>query len=120
MRVRKAIVEAQAQGLTYLEIQAKVRVSHATVTRVLRRKRERGNVEPLERGGGNFSPLQGAFEKRLRALVAKMPDATVAELTEALVGETNVSTSKSSVQRALARFGYTRKKSASWQLNETR
>ncbi|MCW5837749.1 MAG: hypothetical protein KIS78_35480, partial [Labilithrix sp.] len=61
-------------------------------------------------GGGNRSPLHGAMAKLLVAILREMPDATVAELTEALIARSNTTTSRSAVHRALARLGYSRKK----------
>ena len=60
------------------------------------------------KGGGNPSPIRGALAGYLEALVAELPDATVEELTRVLMSRTPVRTSRSSVQRALVRLGYTR------------
>ena len=56
MKVRKSIVHAfEAQEVAYVEIGAALHASQSSVVRVLRRHRERGNVDPLPRGGGNIS-----------------------------------------------------------------
>lgn len=113
-RVREAIVRAvENQGLTYSETAELLAVGEATVSRVLRRKRETGDVALRPRGGGYLSPLRGDVATELEALVAELPDATVAELTEELMRRTAVRTSRSAVQRALHRLGFTRKKSPS-------
>jgi hypothetical protein len=52
-------------------------------------------------------------EAKLRALVQAMPDTTVAELAQALNKAEKLATSRSSVQRALGRMGYSRKKRSS-------
>jgi transposase len=83
------------------------------VNRVLRLFRETNGLAPRAPGGGNYSPIRGRVEDALRALVAKTPDATVAELNAALCEQQGVSTSRSSVQRALLRIGLSRKKRAS-------
>src|SRR6476646_9577595 len=85
-------------------------VGYATVSRVLRLHRETAAVTPRPRGGGNFSPLHGEVAKLLEKLVREMPDATVKELADALAARSSVTTSRSAVQRALARLGYSRKK----------
>jgi transposase len=120
MKLRESIVRAhESRGLTYVEIADLLGVCQSTVTRVLRRHRTQGSVAPLPRGGGNFSPIRGAFEEALHRLIAEAPDRTVAELTDALIRTANIETSSSSVMRALQRLGYTRKKSHSWQASAT-
>ena len=111
--LRAVIVRLREQRRTYEEIADTVGVGVATVNRILRLHRETGATEPLKPGGGNFSPIRDKVEETLRVLVEKMPDTTVAELAEALNKAEKLSTSRSSVQRALERMGYSRKKSSS-------
>ena len=120
-RVRNAIVRGYHKDRrTYDELAGSLGVGLATVNRVLRLHRETGGVAPRPRGGGNFSPIEGKLTDLLCRIVADMPDATVAELTAALMKRGSIYTSRSSVQRALARLGYSRKKSHSWQRSATR
>lgn len=112
-QVRRVILRLHQEGRTYEQIAELVGVGSATVNRILRRYRETGSLEPLVPGGGNLSPLRGKVESKLRALVAAMPDATVAEMADALQKAEKLATSRSSVQRALMRLGYSRKKSPS-------
>jgi transposase len=119
--LRDAIVRAYAEGAgSYDEVAELLGVGRATVNRVLRLKRETGSVAPKPRGGGNPSPIHGRLADLLVAIVTKMPDATVAELTDELIARADLSTSRSSVLRALGRLGYSRKKSPSWQRSATR
>lgn len=112
--VRNAIVELRERGHhTYEEIAALLGVGRATVSRVLRLHREFGSVAPRPRGGGNYSPIHGRVAKLLVAIVTRMPDATITELTEALEKKASISTSPSSVQRALQRLGYSKKRPGS-------
>jgi transposase len=111
-QVRRAIVRLREEGRTYDQIAEIVGVGPATVNRILRRYRETGSLEPLAPGGGNASPLR-RVEKKFKALVSAMPDATVAEMAAALRKAEKLATSRSSVQRALKRLGYSRKKSPS-------
>ena len=121
IRVREAIVRLHKDGgRTYEQIADLLQVGRATVSRVLRRHRESGDVTPLPRGGGNYSPIQGRVVELLRSIVTDMPDATVVELTNALMDRSGIETSRSSVQRALRRMGYTRKKSPSSRWSEMR
>ncbi|MBX5484936.1 MAG: transposase [Myxococcaceae bacterium] len=113
-KLRIAIVRAfHEQGMSYKEIAELLGIGEATVSRVLRRYRETGSVEPRPRGGGNFSPISGTAAAQLSALVEERPDMTLSELTEEFVKRTGVRTSRSSVGRALHRLGFTRKKSPS-------
>lgn len=119
--LREAIVRTYGEGGgTYDEVAEALGVGRATVSRVLRLKRETGAVDPLPRGGGNLSPIHGKVADLLVAIVRTMPDATVAELADALMVRGEVATSRSSVLRALYRLGYSRKKSPSWRPSETR
>lgn len=118
--VRRAIVRVRAKGFTYEETAALLEVGRASVNRILRLKRERGDIEPRERGGGVVSPIHDDIAKLLVAIVNEMPDATVVELTRALMKRSQITTSRSAVQRALSRLGFSRKKSRSWQRSATR
>jgi transposase len=117
-KLREAIVHAyHQQGCSYADISALLGVGEATVSRVLRLHRERGSIDPLPRGGGNVSPIQGAVARLLRTILEEMPDATVAELTEALVRRADLETSRSAVQRALSRMGFSKKRGPSSRRN---
>lgn len=121
IRVREAIVRAfHNEGRSYADIAALLGVGEATVSRVLRLHRETAGVAPRPRGGGNRSPIHGRIAKLLEQILTKMPDATVVELTAALCRAADIETSRASVQRALARLGYSRKKSPSSPASATR
>ena len=110
-RTREAIVRAiHDRNLTYKETADLLGVGEATVSRVLRLHRETGAVEPRPRGGGAFSPITSKFTELLHAIVTSMPDATVEELTAAFTRDSGQRTSRSAMQRALDRLGYSRKK----------
>ena len=119
IRVREAIVKSYSAGFTYAEVAAQLGIGEATVSRILRLHRETHSVAPLPRGGGNFSPIQGEIADLFVKIVRDLPDATIDELTEPLV-EAKVKTSRSSVVRALARLGFSRKKRPSSPSNATR
>lgn len=113
VKVREAIVLAQERGLTYAQTADLLGIGEATVSRVLRRHRESGSVAPRPRGGGNFSPIAGPTARVLESLLADAPDLTVAEIAIALNARCGIATSRSAVQRALHRLGYSQKKSRS-------
>lgn len=121
VQVREAIVRAVLEKkLTYQATADLLDVGYATVNRVVARYRRTKSVRPLPRGGGRRSPIQGRIAELLIKIVSSMSDATVEELTVALEKRGRVSTSRSAVQRALHRLGYSRKKSHSWQRNAIR
>jgi transposase len=111
--IRRAIVRGFKQGRKYKEIAAMLDVGEATVSRILRLHRERGSVRRRPIRGGRLSPIRGHVARLLGHILKDMPDATVMELTEALMARSEVKTSRSGVQRALRRLGYSRKKSPS-------
>lgn len=120
VQVRKAIVRAvEEQRLTYQATADLLGVGYATVNRVLSRYRRTKSVEASPRGGGWASPIQGRIADLLHKIVTAMSDATVEELTAALQKKARIKTSRSAVQRALHRLGYSRKKSHSWQRSAT-
>lgn len=120
VQVRAAIVRAvEEQGLTYQATADLLGVGYATVNRVVARYRRTKSVEPLPKGGGWESPIQGRIADLLHKIVVAMSDATVEELTAALQKKARIKTSRSAVQRALHRLGYSRKKSPSWQRSAT-
>ena len=121
VQVREAIVRAvEEQGLTYQATADLLDVGYATVNRVLSRYRKTKIVEALPKGGGWESPIQGRIAELLSSIVSTMSDATVEELTATLQKKARIKTSRSAVQRALRRLGFSRKKSHSWQRSATR
>lgn len=114
LRIRRAIVRAvEEKGLTYEEAAELLDVGRATVSRTLSRYRKTGSVASLPKGGGWASPIEGKIEQLLRRIVEEMSDATVEEMTAALIERGRIRTSRSAVYRALHRMGYSRKKSPS-------
>ncbi len=119
--VRRAIVRAvEDQGMSYEQAAELLGIGRATVSRVLRRNRKTGRVDPSPRGGGRRSPIHGKVARLLQSIVTNMPDATVAELTAALMKRGKVETSRSAVLRAIHRLGFTLKKSPSPRWSATR
>jgi transposase len=102
--LRRKLMEAwQSWDGTQEELAELLGVSRSWVQKVLRRFAHSGDpAAPLHRHG----PLSRVSEKRLAALVAVHPDATVAELGRRL------RVSASSVCRALQRMDLPRKKRA--------
>jgi transposase len=112
--LRERVVAFYARGeTTEHETAALFGVGEATVRRWRRLKRETGSVEPKPVAGGNPARVQGEGELLLCELVQDHPDSTIEELTEAFARASGGPISTSSMSRALARLGLTRKKSLS-------
>lgn len=87
------------------EVAATFGVSRAWVHRLMPRRRATGSLAPRPQTKFRARRLAG-YETRLLALVTARPDATLAELREALATPVALST----VARELTRLGLTRKK----------
>jgi transposase len=111
IKLRLAVVTLRDEEHTYEEIASLLGIGRATVSRLLRRRRETGKLERLPRGGGVVSPIRGPVAELLCSIVGEMNDATLEELTKALIERADVKTSRAGVVRAMARLGFTRKKS---------
>lgn len=114
------MIRARAEQFSYAQIAVMLGIGYATVNRILRLHRETRSIAPRPPGGGRMSPIREKVAALLVLIVGEMPDATVAELTDALVARSGTSTSRSAVQRALGRLGFSRKKSHSSRSNATR
>jgi len=120
LKLRAAVLRARAEGRTYEEVAALLGIGRATVNRILRLQRETNSLEPRPRGGGNVSPIHDHVADLLAKIVAETPDATVDEFAEMLMRRSGITTSRSGVTRALARLGFSRKKSPSSRRSATR
>jgi transposase len=88
-------------------------VGKATVERIIRRRRETGSLAPKPRAGGRTSQLDAAGLDRVRQLIARDNDLTLAELGERLEAELGVRLSVSRLCRIVAALGLPLKKSRS-------
>ena len=119
LELRERVVRACEQGLgSQAEVAAMFGVSVSAVETWLRRFRRYGTLEPLPKGGGNFSKVDLVV---LCRLVQENPGAVADELTARycrVVGRKG-KVSRSAIMRALRRAGYVFKKSASGPLKPT-
>lgn len=118
--LRNRIVAASTAGATYDEIAEQLSVGRASVSRVLRRERERGCLEPDPHGGGHPPLIHPDEYEQLRALVAEMPDRTAQELAYVWAERTGVDLSRSTMHRVLHRAGLTWKKNSSRRANNSK
>jgi len=88
-------------------------VHESFIYKLLRQKRERGDIAALPHGGGAQAKLSDEQQQMLPALVRAMPDATLDELRVQLKKKTRVEVSLSTICRGLQALGLSRKKSPS-------
>jgi len=110
--LRERVVAAYKTGrFSYASLAEFFGIGPASVSRYLRLHRETGRVEPRPHGGGVRPVLTELDRRRLRSLLERHPDWTTYELRDALNEARQSAVSRSTVVRALAELGYTRKKS---------
>lgn len=112
---QRAIAAYEAGQGTQNQVAKCYGIDISTFQRWLQRYRQSGRSEPLPRGH-NPPALDEAQMEQLDALVQQNPDATLAELHEAL----GVRCSTVAIHNALGRLGYRYKKNATGQRTRTR
>lgn len=119
--LRKRIVDAVERGLaTKRDIARTFGVHETFVHKLLRQRRERGDLAPLPHGGGAVAILNQGHLLILTELVADSPDATLAQLREQLRRKARVEASIPTIWRALEALGLSRKKSRGVTIKPTR
>ena len=114
--VRQRAIAAYESGKgTQAQVAELYGVDISTFQRWLQRYRESGRTNPLARGH-NPSALDDTQMEQLDMLVQQTPDATLAQLREAL----DVRCSLVAIHNALKRLGYRYKKNATGQRTRTR
>lgn len=103
--LRKRVVRACDSGMPAAAVATRFDVSLAWVYRLMQRRRETGSIEPRKQRKFRGRVLAGQ-EDRLAALITARPDATLAELREAL----RTAAALSTLWREIDRLGLTVKK----------
>lgn len=98
MDLRKRVVRAWDSGMDAESVAAKYAVSRAWVHRLLQRRRETGSIAPRKQTKFRRRVLADQ-DARLTALIAARPDATLAELREALPTSAALSTLGAAIDR---------------------
>lgn len=104
--LRKRVLRAWDSGMDADSVAAKYEVSRAWVHRLVQRRRETGSIEPRKQTKFRGRVLSPQQEDRLGALITARPDATLAELREALPTTAALTT----LWRTIGRLGFTVKK----------
>jgi transposase len=103
--LRKRVLRAWDSGMDAESVAAKYDVSRAWVHRLVQRRRETGSIGP--RLQTKFRPrLLADHETHIAALIAAQPDATLAEVRDAL----SIPVGLSTLWRTIDRLGFTVKK----------
>jgi|SRR5215210_1032555 len=109
--LRERVVKAYEQGNgSIAEVAAMFNVGQTFVKKMLRLKRETGDLSPSPHGGGNRPKLSAKHLALLRANVQKQSDISLTELQALLDKETKISVHPSTISRALSQLGLPRKK----------
>jgi len=112
--LRKRIVDAIERGVgTRSAIARLFGVHESFVYKLLRQKRQRGDIAPLPHGGGAEAKLNEDQLMVLTDLVAEFPDATLDELRQQLKKRVRVEVSVPTIWRACEALGLPRKKKRS-------
>jgi transposase len=108
MDFRIAVARAYDETGSSPEVAEQFGCSESWVRRLIQRQRERGTLEPLASARhDNQRIYDDADEQTIRELIKSKPDATLAEVAEALGKSAHPCT----VSRTLARLNLPRKKS---------
>jgi transposase len=120
LELRQRIVDAVDRQLgTYSEIAEMFSVHERYIYKLLNLRRTTGSLAPRPHGGGAPAKVQEKHRDVLTTLVADQPDATLAELRDALKRKTRTQVSVSTVWRALEALDVTVKKRPASQLRLT-
>lgn len=106
--LRQRVVRVCDSGRPTAAVAARFEVSVAWVYRVLQRRRETGSIAPRKQTKFRGRSLSSDEEGRLVALITARPDATLAELQQALPTRAALST----LWRTIDRLGLTVKKTS--------
>jgi putative transposase len=119
--LRQRIVDAVERGIDTKRNIAKLYDVHESfIYKLMRQKRERGDIAPLPHGGGAKAKLTEDRLTVLYDLVAATPDAQLKELRQQLKKKTRVLVSESTICRGLQKLELTLKKKRSAPVKRTR
>ena len=111
IELRQKIVDAVDRQLgTYKEIAEMFGIAERYIYKLLKQRRETGNLAPLPRCGWATAKLNEEHLLTLAELVARRLDSTLEELRRQLRLETKVEVSISTIWRGLERIEFTQKK----------
>ena len=104
--LRKRVLRAWDSGMDVYAVAAKYEVSRAWVHRLVQRRRETGSIEPRKQTKFRRRVFSQQEDDRLILLITARPDATLAELRDAMPTTAALST----LWRRIDQLGFTLKK----------
>jgi transposase len=104
--LRKRVLKAWDSGVDADGVAARYEVSRAWVHRLVQRRRETGSIAPRKQTKFRSRALGPEQQRRLVFLITAQPDATLAELRDALPTTAALST----LWRTIDQLGFTLKK----------
>lgn len=108
--LREKIIRVYEAGNTSIrKVAQRFKVSPNTVQELVKRKREKGTLEPSPATGGKPSQLSG-YEQQIDEMISEHPDYTLAEYCEYWSEKTGVRLSESAMCRFLQKQKLTIKK----------
>jgi transposase len=109
--LRQRIIDAVEKGdKPKREVAGIFGIHESFIYKLLRQKRERGDIAPLPHGGGGEAILKQEHLRLLTDLVAASPDATLSELREQLKKKGRLEAGIATIWRGLEALGLSRKK----------
>jgi len=109
--LRQRVVAAYEQRKDSLaQVAEQFNVGQTFVKKMLRQKRECGDVAPLAHGGGRQPALSDKEHRLLRQQVKDQPDISLIELQELLAAKARVTASLPTIHRSLRQSGLSHKK----------
>jgi transposase len=117
--LRQRIIDAVDRGLPHQAIATQFGVSRATVTRLVRLRRQTEALDPRPRPG-RPSQLGAALDAGLLPQLLAQPDATLAAHCQRWQDTTGCAVSLATMRRAICRADWTVKKSRSLPVSATK
>lgn len=113
MDMRTRVMELYDEGLQTAEVVEAMGCSPSFARRLKQRRRESGSIEPKKPKRPDQRTYDDADEQTIRQLIKQRPDATLAEVVQALGKTAHICTAS----RTLDRLDLPRKKSQSTPVN---
>lgn len=114
LEFRQRIIDTYAEGNTsQRQLARRFRVAPSFVQKILKQYQETGSIEPKQRVKQTPTKLNSAQLDILKKIVAANNDATLAELCDLLLQETNIRVGVSTMFRMLEKQDLTLKKNTS-------
>lgn len=109
--LRQRIVEAYEQKEGSMRwIGERFKVGKNTVLRLIKQKKETGDLTPKAKGGSKPSQTTPENQILISKILLEQNDATLSELCDLMSAETGQPISISSMHRLIVKIGWTRKK----------